>query len=226
VGRRAANLVYRHKNVIISLLPSNCTIKLGRYKNFRVGKNSAENLYDGTQYDDEIWDTDDAFDFDWQLERVRRVLEGPAFAPLRMTMWKPVLRPDERQQNPGFLDHMKILFCNTLEHFGFIPSLEGVPMAQVVSTFNGTLTHFISKILDGNLAELAGRPLFLLLQNYFQQYGPVFKLAFGPKSFLVISDPAMAKYVLKENPTNYDKGNFNKNPVHTLLRCGYPPWVT
>lgn len=27
--------------------------------------------------------------FDWQLERARRTLEGPAFAPFRMDYWKP-----------------------------------------------------------------------------------------------------------------------------------------
>ena len=28
------------------------------------------------------------FDIDWELEKARRIIEGPAFAPLRMTLWR------------------------------------------------------------------------------------------------------------------------------------------
>jgi hypothetical protein len=37
------------------------------------------------------------------------------------------------------------------------------------------------------------------------QHGPIFKLAFGPKAFVVISDPIIARYILKENTFGYDK---------------------
>ena len=60
--------------------------------------------------------------------------------------------------------------------------------------------------MNGNLADLAGGPLFLLLEKYYQEYGSVFKLAFCPKSFIVISDPMMIKHILKDNAFNYDKG--------------------
>ncbi|CAI5973640.1 unnamed protein product [Closterium sp. NIES-65] len=36
--------------------------------------------------------------------------------------------------------------------------------------------------------------------------GGVYRLAFGPKAFVVISDPVVARHVLKENPFAYDKG--------------------
>lgn len=36
--------------------------------------------------------------------------------------------------------------------------------------------------------------------------GPVYKLAFGPRSFIVVSDPVMAKHVLKSSVGDYDKG--------------------
>lgn len=36
--------------------------------------------------------------------------------------------------------------------------------------------------------------------------GPVYKLAFGPRSFIVVSDPVMAKHVLKSKVGDYDKG--------------------
>ena len=33
-----------------------------------------------------------------------------------------------------------------------------------------------------------------------------YKLCFGPKSFLVISDPVQARHILRDANTNYDKG--------------------
>jgi len=83
---------------------------------------------------------------------------------------------------------------------------DGAPMVQGVNTFKGDIFNLLARVADGNLAELAGGPLFLLLQGYYERYGSVFKLAFGPKSFIVVSDPVMVKYILKENPLNYDKG--------------------
>ena len=34
----------------------------------------------------------------------------------------------------------------------------------------------------------------------------MFKLAFGPKVFMVLSDPVVVKEVLKEKPFSFDKG--------------------
>ena len=34
----------------------------------------------------------------------------------------------------------------------------------------------------------------------------MYKLCFGPKSFIVITDPIIAKYILRENSKAYDKG--------------------
>ena len=39
-----------------------------------------------------------------------------------------------------------------------------------------------------------------------QQFGSVYKLLFGPKSFIVISDPTIAKHILRDNAKAYDKG--------------------
>lgn len=36
--------------------------------------------------------------------------------------------------------------------------------------------------------------------------GGLFRLSFGPKSFIIISDPIIAKNVLRENPLSFDKG--------------------
>ena len=34
----------------------------------------------------------------------------------------------------------------------------------------------------------------------------MFKLAFGPKAFIIVSDPAIAKHILRSNASSYDKG--------------------
>lgn len=51
-----------------------------------------------------------------------------------------------------------------------------------------------------------GRPLFLALYDYFLAKGSVFKLAFGPKTFYVVSDPVVAKHVLRTSNLSFDKG--------------------
>ncbi|XP_050232654.1 cytochrome P450 97B2, chloroplastic isoform X2 [Mercurialis annua] len=38
------------------------------------------------------------------------------------------------------------------------------------------------------------------------QHGSVYKLAFGPKAFVVVSDPIVARHILRENAFAYDKG--------------------
>ena len=59
----------------------------------------------------------------------------------------------------------------------------------------------------GELSDLAGdEPLFKALYGWFIENGGVFKLAFGPKAFIVVSDPVVARHLLKDNAFNYDKG--------------------
>jgi hypothetical protein len=40
----------------------------------------------------------------------------------------------------------------------------------------------------------------------FLESGGVFKLEFGPKAFIVVSDPVVVRHLLKDNAFNYDKG--------------------
>lgn len=62
-------------------------------------------------------------------------------------------------------------------------------------------------VAQGELSDLAGdEPLFKALYQWFIESGGVFKLAFGPKAFIVVSDPQVVKHLLKDNPYNYDKG--------------------
>lgn len=45
----------------------------------------------------------------------------------------------------------------------------------------------------GDLRELLGEPVFVPLYSLFRAYGPIFKLSFGPQTFVIISDPEMAR---------------------------------
>uniref|UniRef100_A0A5B6YK43 Cytochrome P450 97B2 n=1 Tax=Davidia involucrata TaxID=16924 RepID=A0A5B6YK43_DAVIN len=59
---------------------------------------------------------------------------------------------------------------------------------------------------EGAVSDLFGRPLFLSLYDWFLEHGSVYKLAFGPKAFVVVSDPIVARHILRENAFSYDKG--------------------
>lgn len=59
---------------------------------------------------------------------------------------------------------------------------------------------------EGAISDLFGRPLFFALYDWFLEHGSVYKLAFGPKAFVVVSDAVVAKHILRENAFSYDKG--------------------
>ncbi|KAL5976945.1 hypothetical protein ACLOJK_021282 [Asimina triloba] len=59
---------------------------------------------------------------------------------------------------------------------------------------------------EGAVSDLFGRPLFFSLYDWFLEHGSVYKLAFGPKAFVVVSDPIVARHILRENTFSYDKG--------------------
>ena len=44
------------------------------------------------------------------------------------------------------------------------------------------------------------------LYRLFLAYGPIFRLSFGPKSFVVVSDAKIAKHILSQNAKGYSKG--------------------
>lgn len=62
-------------------------------------------------------------------------------------------------------------------------------------------------VAEGELSDLAGdEPLFKALFQWFIDSGGVYKLVFGPKAFIVISDPIVVRHLLRDNSYNYDKG--------------------
>ncbi|CAM8970656.1 unnamed protein product [Rhodiola kirilowii] len=56
-----------------------------------------------------------------------------------------------------------------------------------------------------DVSELLGGALFLPLFKWMNEYGPIYRLAAGPRNFVVVSDPAIAKHVLR-NYGKYNKG--------------------
>jgi carotene epsilon-monooxygenase len=56
-----------------------------------------------------------------------------------------------------------------------------------------------------DVSDLLGGALFLPLFNWMNEYGPIYRLAAGPRNFVVVSDPAIAKHVLR-NYGKYSKG--------------------
>jgi len=87
-------------------------------------------------------------------------------------------------------DTMHVFRLNIEQIFGGEPSFDGAPLAT------GDLAS--SGLTDGTM--------YLGLQKYQENFGDVYKLCFGPKSFMVVSDPVMVRHILRENVFNYDKG--------------------
>jgi len=162
--------------------------------------------------------------FDWEIEKIRRNFAGlqqledgtwvrrPSlfdFLISRSRLSTAEVRRFDEAPKPVTLYDVVILFAtNFLANIGFGPTLgmASVPDA-VIQKYEGSFFSFIKGALGGDLQTLAGGPLFLLLAKYYTDYGPIFNLSFGPKSFLVISDPVMARHILRESrPDQYCKG--------------------
>ncbi|XP_031503409.1 protein LUTEIN DEFICIENT 5, chloroplastic [Nymphaea colorata] len=58
----------------------------------------------------------------------------------------------------------------------------------------------------GSVQSIRNQPFFIPLYTLFLTYGGIFRLVFGPKSFIIVSDPAIAKHILRDNAKAYSKG--------------------
>mmetsp|Transcript_8366 Transcript_8366/g.20041 ORF Transcript_8366/g.20041 Transcript_8366/m.20041 type:complete len:341 (+) Transcript_8366:210-1232(+) len=104
-------------------------------------------------------------------------------------VWKlDVMQKGEQGEEVIFGDSANVLRTNIEQLYGGYPSLDGCPLAE------------------GELNDIADGTMFVGLQNYYQTYGSPYKLCFGPKSFLVVSDPVQARFLLRDGNKNYDKG--------------------
>jgi hypothetical protein len=177
------------------------------------------------------WDADTSLQkgFDWEIEKLRRHFAGlrqrdsdgawvrteSIFDFLVTHTPSAIVSVDadgKRYEAPprpvNMLDVGVLVTKNLLNGLGFGPTLgmAAVPDA-VIQKYEGSFFSFIKGVLGGDLQTLAGGPLFLLLAKYYKDYGPIFNLSFGPKSFLVISDPVMARHILRDSsPEHYCKG--------------------
>ncbi|XVF20953.1 hypothetical protein REPUB_Repub12eG0048300 [Reevesia pubescens] len=84
---------------------------------------------------------------------------------------------------------------------------------NLLDNASNLLTNFLSggslgsmPVAEGAVSDLFGRPLFFSLYDWFLEHGSVYKLAFGPKAFVVVSDPIVARHILRENAFSFDKG--------------------
>ncbi|CAD6343538.1 unnamed protein product, partial [Miscanthus lutarioriparius] len=57
-----------------------------------------------------------------------------------------------------------------------------------------------------DVRDLLGGALFLPLFKWFREEGPVYRLAAGPQDFVIVSDPAVARHVLRGYGSRYAKG--------------------
>lgn len=114
--------------------------------------------------------------------------------PIGKAIWdwtwrRDFMKPSEQGVSPTqFGDAATVLRNNIEQVYGGAPSIDGAPIAE------------------GEAKGMLEGSLFLGLQTYYEKYGGVFKLLFGPKSFLVVSDPTVVKHLLKDNAKAYDKG--------------------
>ncbi|CAI9270711.1 unnamed protein product [Lactuca saligna] len=58
----------------------------------------------------------------------------------------------------------------------------------------------------GAISAIRSEAFFIPLYELFLTYGGIFRLTFGPKSFVIVSDPNIAKRILKDNSKAYSKG--------------------
>jgi hypothetical protein len=113
-------------------------------------------------------------------------------------VWKlDMMQLGEPGKEMTFGDTANVLRTNIEQIYGGFPSLDGCPLAE------------------GELSDIADGTMFIGLQNYYKKYGSPYKLCFGPKSFLVVSDPVQARHLLRDANKNYDKVRMQGNKTIT-----------
>lgn len=100
----------------------------------------------------------------------------------------PFLAAGKKGEPLGLGDVARTFKTNIEQIFGNMPAPDKAPLAAA------------------DVEGLDFKAIFLALKTYFDRYGSVYKMCFGPKSFMVVNDPVIARHILRENPENYDKG--------------------
>lgn len=185
-------------------------------------RNSQIQLLDPSTYESQLiqsWNTPESQKgFDWEIEKARRFFAGlrlredgvwvkkPSFFDFLVNQSRAASVSSDAPKPVNMIDVISLVTINILTNLGFGTGMAAVPDA-VIQKYEGSFFSFIKGVLGGDLQTLAGGPLFLLLAKYYHDYGPIFNLSFGPKSFLVVSDPVMARHILRESTAEqYCKG--------------------
>ncbi|GFR50051.1 hypothetical protein Agub_g12102, partial [Astrephomene gubernaculifera] len=90
-----------------------------------------------------------------------------------------------------------------------LPSSSGRPLALALAELGRQWRSEAAQRMPearGDIREIVGQPVFVPLFKLYLMYGKIFQLSFGPKRFVVISDPAYAKQILMTNAEKYSKG--------------------
>ena len=100
----------------------------------------------------------------------------------------PFLAAGKKGEPLGLGDVARTFKTNIEQIFGNIPAPDKAPLAAA------------------DVEGLDFQAIFLALKTYFDRYGSVYKMCFGPKSFMVVNDPVISRHILRDNTDNYDKG--------------------
>lgn len=96
---------------------------------------------------------------------------------MRMTFWRPM---EEQPEELTPWDSFYIMLRNLGQIIG-LPSVDNAPVAKI-ETYKGSWWTFLQKVSNGRLEDLAGGPLFLMLEKYFRAEGELI----GHWKFMVI----------------------------------------
>lgn len=129
-----------------------------------------------------------------------------------LSVLSPPVRLQKPTKTPNFVTIKSCINRNPNEESGSKASSWVSPDWLTSLTKSLTITQsdesnipVASAKLD-DVTDLLGGALFLPLFKWMNVYGPIYRLAAGPRNFVVVSDPAIAKHVLRNYGTKYAKG--------------------
>eukprot|EP00550_Attheya_septentrionalis_P009816 CAMPEP_0198284208 /NCGR_PEP_ID=MMETSP1449-20131203/3698_1 /TAXON_ID=420275 /ORGANISM="Attheya septentrionalis, Strain CCMP2084" /LENGTH=634 /DNA_ID=CAMNT_0043981165 /DNA_START=193 /DNA_END=2097 /DNA_ORIENTATION=- len=171
--------------------PQQISVQRGQSPKSAFALKRTDGIVRATAQDEE---TKEATDTDVDIPVALEVKEGDALDVEGLPWWwslvwdLDMMKRGDAGTDCIFGDSAHVLRTNIEQIYGGYDSLDGCPLAE------------------GEITDIADGTMFIGLQRYQQKYGSPYKLCFGPKSFLVISDPVQAKHVLRDANTLYDKG--------------------
>ncbi|KAJ4842829.1 hypothetical protein Tsubulata_017094 [Turnera subulata] len=148
--------------------------------------------------------------------REKRKLEGFTVRTLSSEEEEVVLEEQKEEGNKQ-LDQLYQRIASgefTVNQSGFPYSLRnglsklGIPSEILDYLFKWDQANASPQIPEakGQISAIRSEPFFIPLYRLYLAYGGIFRLTFGPKSFLIVSDPSIAKHILKDNSKAYSKG--------------------